>query len=287
MKRKDLRRTAARGALVATLLLAAFGMTLATGPERNVNPNGFPSGEHYNLNIIGKNAEFTCAAPELDENGNPLYGNVVFVPENGMDIRIVMQSGRAGKTKTGETITGLRVLDPCTAPFDGDEAVLQLPANPYGYDVYARALAKPTDDPSMTITSSLLNVEDEFGDPLVWMGIVYQDGTFSRTSETFVRSKGRSTAVDITGLFMWSGMICWDAASDASTATTFCRDAAGNLTPKGVEPCPPGSTEVTLYCRIYETPTWVFNIGDFVNYLWSANNSGLKLLQVRFYPRYQ
>ena len=194
MKRKDLRRPAARGALVATLLLAAFGMTPATGPERNVNPNGFPSGEHYNLNIIGKNAEFTCAAPELDENGNPLYGNVVFVPENGMDIRIVMQSGRTGKTKTGETITGL---------------------------------------------------------------------------------------------FMWSGMICWDAASDASTATTFCRDAAGNLTPKGVDPCPPGSTEVTLYCRIYETPTWVFNIGDFVNYLWSANNSGLKLLQVRFYPRYQ
>jgi hypothetical protein len=25
------------------------------------------------------------------------YGNVVFVPENRMDIRIVMQSGRTGK----------------------------------------------------------------------------------------------------------------------------------------------------------------------------------------------
>jgi hypothetical protein len=277
----------ARGALAVTLLLAAFGLTLATGPQRNVNPNGFPSGEHYNLNIIGKNAEFTCTAPELDENGNPIYGNVVFVPENGMDIRIVMQSGRTGKTKTGEVITELRVIDPCTAPFDGDEAVLQLPANPYGYDVYARALARPTDDPSMTVTSSLLNVEDEFGDPLVWMGIVYQDGTFSRTSETFVRSKGKSTAVDITGLFMWSGMLCWDAACDTCTATTFCRDADGSLTPKGEDPCPLGSTEVILYCRIYETPTWVFNIGDFVNYLWSVNNSGLKLLQVRFYPRHQ
>jgi hypothetical protein len=44
MKRKGLKRMVARGALVVTLLLAAFGLTLATGPQRNVNPNGFPSG---------------------------------------------------------------------------------------------------------------------------------------------------------------------------------------------------------------------------------------------------
>jgi hypothetical protein len=124
-------------------------------------------------------------------------------------------------------------------------------------------------------------------DGFIFPGIVYQDGIFTRTSETFVRSKGKSTAIDITDMFMWSGMICFDAACDTCTATTFCRDANGILTPKGVDPCPLGSTEVTLYCQVYEIPTWVFNIGDFVNYLWAANNSGLKLLQVRFYPRYQ
>ncbi len=288
MEKKVLTGMVGRSAAALALLLVAFGLTLATGPERNVNPNGFPSGEHYNLNIIGKNANFTCSAPELDAEGNPLYGNVIFVPENGLDIEILMQSGRAGKAKTGEAITDLRVIDPCTAPFDGDAAVLQLPANPYGYDVYARALAKPTDDPSMTVTSSLLNVEDELGDPLVWLGIVYQDGVFTRTSETFVRSKGKSTAIPITDLFMWSGMICWDAACDSCTATAFCRnDVTGVLTPREGDTCPLGSTEVTLFCRTYETPIWVFNIGEFVTYLWGVDNNGLKLLQVRFYPRYQ
>jgi len=287
MKKTVLRSVLGRGAMLLAALVLVFGLTQATGPGRNTNPNGFPSGEHYNLNILGKNAEFTCPEAELDEAGNPIFGNVIFVPEDGTDIQIVMQSGRKGTTKTGTLITELQVTDPCTALFDGDEAVLQLPANPYGYDVYARALAKPTGDPSMEVTSSLLMVEDELGDPLVWLGIVYQDGVFTRTSQTFTRSKGKSTAVDITDLFMWSGMICWDTACDLCQPTAFCRnDLTGVLTPKTGDACPAGSTEITLYCRTYETPTWVFNIGDFVSYLWSVNNNGVKHLQVRFYPRH-
>jgi hypothetical protein len=285
MRKKRLERMAGRGLLALAALLLAFGLTQATGPERNVNPNGFPSGEHYNLNIIGKNTNFTCPEPEYDEFGNLVYGNVIFVPENGTDIRIFMQSGRKGKSKTGEAITDLQVIDPCTASFDGDEAVLQLPANEYGYDVYARALAKPTDEPFMDVSSGLLEVADEFGDSLVWLGIVYQDGIFSRTTETFTRKKGKPTAVEITDIFMWSGMICWDAETELSVPTTFCQN--GDVyTPKGEDPCPEGSTEVTVYCRTYE-PTWVFNVGDFVSYLWSADNHGLKLVQIRFYPRYQ
>jgi len=43
--------------------------------------------------------------------------------------------------------------------------------------------------------------------------------------------------------------------------------------------------EVTAYCKDYSTdPQWVFNVGDLVGYLWSMDNNGLKLLQVRFYP---
>lgn len=288
MERKSLKRTVWRGLLALTVLLLAFGPTRATGPGRNVNPNGFPSGEHYNLNVLGKNAQFTCPGPESDGSGNPTYGNVIFVPENGLGIQILMQSGLSGKTKTGELITDLQVVDPCTAPFDGNAAVLRLPANPYGYDVYARALAKPKDTPSMNINSSLLMVEDEFGDPLVWLGIAYQDGVFTRSTQTFTRSKGKSTAVDITDLFMWSGMVCWDAACDLCTPTAFCRnDLTGVLTPKVGDTCPAGSTEISLYCRTYATPTWIFNLGDYVTYLWSVDNSGMKLLQVRFYPRSQ
>jgi hypothetical protein len=40
---------------------------------------------------------------------------------------------------------------------------------------------------------------------------------------------------------------------------------------------------VTALCRSY-TNYWVFNIADFVEYLWQLDNNGLKLLQVRFYP---
>jgi len=286
MSKKILNCIAARSVLVLVALFLMSSLTMGTGPERNTNPNGFPSGEHYNLNIIGKKIQFTCPEQELDEFGNPVYGNVIFVPENGEDIQIMMQSGRKGKTRSGEAITDLWVVDSCTASFDGNEAVLQLPANPYGYDVYARPLAKPTDDPNMNITSSLLMAEDELGDPLVWLGIVYQDGIFTGTSETFTRHKGKSKAVDITGLFMWSGMICWDTACDLCVPTVFCRDdLTGQLTPKTEDSCPLGSTEITLYCRTYDTPTWVFNIADFVTYLWSVTNNGLKLLQVRFYPR--
>ena len=130
--------------MYATMLVLS-GATLATKPGEAVNPNGFPSGEHYNLNIIGKKDSFNCPEPELDENGDIVYGNVVFVPQNGTDIQIVMQSG---KGKKAAAVYDLQVTDPCTAVFDGDAAVLQLPKNDKGYRVYARALATPTNDPS-------------------------------------------------------------------------------------------------------------------------------------------
>jgi len=43
-------------------------------------------------------------------------------------------------------------------------------------------------------------------------------------------------------------------------------------------------TILTTYCNKYENE-WVFNIADFVTYLWNTENNGVKLLQVRFYPR--
>lgn len=289
MRRKNSKRKIRLAVLIFPFLLVALGLTLATSQERNVNPNGFPSGEHYNLNIIGKNTNFTCPEPVFDEFGKPVYGNVIFVPENGTNIQIFMQSGKKGKTKTGELITGLQVIDPCTTDFDGDEAIVQLPANEFGYDVYARALATPTDNPYMEVFPELFAVEDEFGDTLIWLGIVYSNGIFTQTEQTFTRNKGKSTAVPITGLFMWSGMICWDAGCDSCAATAFCRNVENpdDYFPKVGDTCPPGYTEITFYCRTYLIPTWIFNIADFVTYLWNVNNYGLKLLQVRFYPRFE
>ncbi len=165
--------------LVSALLTMIFGPMLATKPGEILNPNGFPSGKHYNLNIIGKKSNFVCPELEYDEFGNPIYGNVIFVPENGQGIQILMQSGKKGKKVKG--IPTLQVIDPCTALFDSDEAIVQLPLNEFG--------------------------ECDLG------------------------------------------------------------------------------TKINVWCKTYDQPTWVFNVADFVTYLWDVNNNGLKLLQIRFYPR--
>ncbi len=280
-----MRRTISSGTLI--LILLVLGVSLACAQNDN---NGFPSGPHYNLNIIGKKPNFVCPLPETDEFGNPIYGKVVFVPEDGTDIEILMQSGKGAKAAL---IPELQVLDPCTQAFDGDPALLQLPKNDFGYDVYARALAKPTDNPNMEIIPDLVMVQDESGNDLVYLGLVTTSG-WQTPSMSFTRAKGKSKAVPITGLFHWTGDVCYLSATDCaecSTEALCCTDSDldgiyESCTLKSELTCPEGSVEVTAYCRAYEN-TWVFNIGDFVTYLWDINNDGVKLLQVRFYPRTQ
>jgi len=283
------------GSTLSMFILLALAVTpaSATKPGEDVNPNGFPSGEHYNLNIIGKKAEFTCPEQEYDEFDNPIYGNVVFVPEDGEGIQILMQSG---KGKKAAAIPTLQVIDPCSG-FDGDGAILQLPKNDAGYDVYARALATPTNNPDMTITPDLIAVEDEFGNDLMYLGLVTSNG-FETPYVSFTRKKGKSVAVDITGLFEWTGDVCYFTEDYCdpvlgcdATMELCCTDADldgiyESCVPKEVDvDCPEGSVQVTAFCNSYTDPTWVFNIGDFVTYLWDVENNGLKLLQVRFYPR--
>jgi hypothetical protein len=264
---------------------------LAVKPGQQVNPNGFPSGEHYNLNIHGKKLSFQCPEPELDENGNPVYGRSVFIPEDGQGIQIIMESG-SSKGKHAATITDFGVMDACTADFDGDAAVLQIPPNDKGYRVYARPLAKPTDEPSLQVMPELLAAVDEFGNDLIYLGLVTDNG-FESASDIFTRKKGKSKAVDITGLFQWSGDVCYfstslcDPIEECTQSTLCCTDEDID----GVyESCEPQVDDVCLvgaptdmYCKSYAAE-WVFSIADFVQYLWDAENSGLKLLNVRFYP---
>jgi hypothetical protein len=321
--------------ILVIISIVAFIITpaLATKPGETVNPNGFPSGPHYNLNIHGKKAEFTCPEQKyylevkscgcgLHQIGDlveecdpldtceptdiPIYGNSIFVPEDGQGIQIYMQSGKVGgKGKKAEALpqNELWAIDPC-AVFDGDGAIIQLP--PGEYDVYARALATPTGNPNMTVSPELVAAEDENGNDLVYLGLLTGDG-FQTLTETFTRNKGKSKAIPITGLFNWTGEICYiEMPADYSgTATTQCckdyesdgildyccfdenndltyqeEECSGDLSGFVAGDC----TEIPTYCYEY-TDEWVFNIADFVNYLWNANNNGLKLLQVRFYPR--
>jgi hypothetical protein len=297
----------------------------ATKPGEDVNPNGFPSGPHYNLNIIGKKDTFTCPEQEYylrvttcihdpvhdlvkecpdgdtcEQTEIPIYGNVVFVPQSGEDIQILMESGRKnGNGKKNEALPDtLQVIDPCTAAFDNDPAVVQIPKGDHW--VYARALATPGDDVGMVITPGLVGAEDEYGNALIYMGILAEDGTFQTPYKSFERPKGKpNSAADITGLFQWTGTVCYLDPSDVPDGGVYYDHEVCAIDEDGdgyydsyVEAdwvtyietgCPEGYDRITVYCHEY-TDEWVFNIGDFVTYLWSLDNNGLKLLNVRLYP---
>jgi len=186
--------------------------------------NGYPSGPHYNLNLIGKKDNFTCPAPKFqiikpgstelspgdivegscpgDATCEQIFGNVIFMPrnENGAadPISITIESGRKGpKSKPGATV--LEVTDWCTQSFPddgsspppwGDGATLRLPYNEYGYAVYARILGKPAEggDPTFEFTSRTLTlVEDEFGNDLWMLGLVTSQGLFTSTGDLLKR----------------------------------------------------------------------------------------------------
>lgn len=90
--------------------------------------NGFPSGPHFNLNIHGKGDDYNCDAAA--------GGGSVFVPEYGDSEIDFVQNKRS-------SVSELVVHDKC-GTFDGDPALVQLPAGEY--QVYARILAKPQKD---------------------------------------------------------------------------------------------------------------------------------------------
>ena len=46
--------------LLLGVLILSFDSAYAVKPGEDVNPNGFPSGPHYNLNIHGKKDGFNC-----------------------------------------------------------------------------------------------------------------------------------------------------------------------------------------------------------------------------------
>ncbi len=270
--------------------------------------NGFPSGPHYNLNIIGKKGSFTCPSQEYDVNGNPVYGNVIFVPEVTNDdpllqdpAQIVFESGLKGP-KSAPTITELQVRDWCSGFLGTGSATLLLPKNEAGYDVYARALAKPTNNPNVMIDPSLVWLQDEYGNDLYYLGTLGSVDYFSWGTNTFYRKKGNSPGLDITPLFEYTGEVCYLTMPPDTSGYTV-KPLCGldtSIPADGIYEdivladfvtypttgCPTSSYVLipTGYCKTY-SESWVFNVADFVQYLWGLDNNGVKLLQVRFYPR--
>ena len=261
-------------------------LVCTNGWAADINPNGFPSGEHYNLNIHGKKAEFSCPDQEFDTFGDPVYGNSIFVPEQG-DGEIFIESG---KGKKAALITELQVTDPCA--FDNNGATFKLPPNSKGYRVYARALAKPTDEPTIDLASSLYMVEDENGNDLLYLGLVTDQG-FETPTASLTRQKGKSKAVEISGMFQWNGTVCYyDPPVDGYdySQNYCCIDSDLDGMYDSCDPlseeigfCPADYTEMTAYCKTFNAE-WIFNIADYISMLMETSNNGVKLLQIRFYP---
>ena len=284
-------------ALTVTCIFLFSGPVSAVKPGNKVNPNGFPSGPHHNLNLIGKKDSFNCpATDEYDLSDR----NVIFVPENGEEIKIYMQSG---KGKQFEDVDQLQVTDWCA--FDSGGATLQLPKHEAGYGVYIRVLAKHNNDPDTdpyleNIMAQLSMARDEFDNQLVYLGEI-TDGGIRTHDGRIVRHKGKSRAVEITDLFKFTGTICKifsddDPYDDTLLLPLCCYDDNQdgvyeyclNATDQGCEFIADGNgAAVYGDCIEYlrDDPIWIFNLGEFVELLWQFDNNGVKNTQIRFYPR--
>ena len=287
--------------LCATFLFFSTPV-FAVKPGEQVNPNGFPSGEHYNLILNAKKSDYNCTAEVLDEADNPVYGKVIFIPQDTDDfpeVGILMESGKNGPRGAPDCTT-LEVVDQC-AGFDESPAILRLPKNENGYNVYLRAKGKPTDgDENMKIFGRLQYVEDEFNTQLIFLGTLTQNGLL--TEQGLTRPKGKiKGAVDITSLFWWNGAVCYagdpltglpPAHVDTSVYTPQCcsmsdTDNDGVLDydcTTDVDLSAGCGDGTLLYCSLEMQNEWIFNIEAYVGYFWEVDNNGVRSAQVRFYP---
>jgi len=250
--------------------------------------NGFPSGEHFNLNIHGKKDGFIC-----DSSSG---GSSVFVSEYGQSEIQLIQNKKS-------SVDYLNVIDKCSFS-ESDPAKVQLPSGEY--QVYARILAKPSnpkknEERKVIFYPKLIDAcnddsnspIDGFGDyidcsneSLVGLGVITSGGVFDKESQELIRIspvKGKNQATEITEMFQWSGYACNEIYDLNGDGQITLDDVSVDYDENGII----DSADLTLYlelsCSYYDSE-WVFNIADLVVYGWDYYNSGSKLVQVRFYP---
>jgi hypothetical protein len=299
---------------VAMLLALAVILALAVSPAIAAKPqnvvsrsNGFPSGMHFNLNIHGKDATFTC--------DSTAGGNSVFVPEYGTATIQYVSNKKA-------SVYELTVLDACG--MDGT-ATVQLPYKIMlddgsvipsgGYYVFARILGKPNNgscadgtcpseiilQPNVVLQACNDNLTDpNFGtytDCLLALGLIVGENIYGATEQGFVRfdpeavpGKGNSRGIDITNLFTYSGWV-YDASLDTNgdgvidtldVPMSYDTDLSGVIEEDEFAQWQADMQTAGL-AQYYENQ-WIFDIADLVVSGQDVENNGTKLLQIRFYP---
>jgi len=299
--------------VIVAALVAGVSTALAAKPQNVIaRSNGFPSGEHFNLNIHGKADNFICDTTP--------GGGSVFVDLYGpATIQYVVNK----KSSVGN----LTVLDPCAV--DGGTAKVQLPYEAQGYFVFARILGKPNNGSSGNESSIILypnvvkqacnddplNPDPNFGnytscDDALWaLGLIVETNVYVATPQGFVRfdpaaepGKGNSRGTDITPLFTYSGWAGnqteFDALDINDDGILSDADVPSDLSP--YEPAiwdydadSNGVIDINewldfaadaLGIGTYYHNEWIFNIADLVVTEQPIKNDGTKLLQIRFYP---
>jgi hypothetical protein len=228
--------------LVAVLLAIAVGVAL---PALAQTGNGAPSGPHYNLNIIG--VEKGKTADMTDSQRHTIFV-ALGTKDQGVTSRIYLTPGEF-RVCDGNAFDP--ALDCAGNPVgNGDGAVFQLPCNTNlsedvlelvpctvgesaAYEVWARALGSPNNNPYASMTTC-------YYDPAL------ADKVCSTENVVKVRYRSKSTFTNVTNEL-------------TSLVADIDLDGANE--------------RVSL-----------FGAG-LVDWFWQYDNYGLKLMQLRFYPR--
>lgn len=239
--------------------------------------NGAPSGDHFNLNIIGVkypkdnmddisggNVIFVL----LDENEPPTIEPATIWLMKSDTFGVVDKNGTDGEATFQLPVPGTEV-------YLEDEYGNEIPTGEYitDYSVYARPLGKPSDTLSQnmaTFTTFADLIDSGFTDTLAKRLVKkyidvdnYYDYTitidnYEQIPEPleFTRKKGQSKFQNITS----------EALTVLFLADISIYDAEGNLVEQ---------TTITLRIPLFDAML--------ENEYWEYDNNGLKLLQIRFY----
>ena len=286
----------------ATISIDTDIMANAAKPQKVIEySNGYPSGAHYNLNIHGKDpTTYNC-------DSTP-GGNSVFIDEQGESTIKYISNKKS-------SVTELVAKDPCAEAFDDDPVEVQIPKEDEGYYVFGRV---PGNHQNTGGESSLIMVPNpnieacndteegnpDFGDltscpddplneDLLALGLITSNGVFDLVDQEFIqvdnsgnekgKGQGKSKAIDITGLFLWTGDVCDDSYDTNGDGSITVDDILVDLNGDEVI----DELDLAIYletnCTHFDSK-WVFSVADLVVVDNTITNDNVKLLKLRFYP---